>query len=212
MYIHEDIAGAVERRVADMAKSGKDVADAGKKYWRKEHRLLPESECPEVGTIPRGARLSMCCQYGSGRCICKGRGHVIRLCARNLARAVVSRAPKKSKLRTFHKTANVVFNIGDMWLHVGLQYFKPQRPAFIALKLLDRQVWGCRVVKPLYHEAGDPQCETVHDSLDKLDLSGPLSLSMFKFVCFDKQIPDWRPDRLLTRSPMSLHAEVGEEV
>ena len=99
---------------------------------------------------------------------------------------------------------------GTKWWHVGIHYFRPRRPTFIEVELLPIEVWGHKVVKPLYDSSGLAMCRTVHEAMLSLDFDQTYEVDLYRFVAFDKRLPGWKPDRLLTIAPMSEHISIPQ--
>ncbi len=95
--------------------------------------------------------------------------------------------------------------LGPKVWSVGLQSFRPRRPTFLEVKLLPHLVWERQVVLPVYDRNDDAVVRTVHEGLAELDLEIPCSVKLFRYVSFDRRLPGWKPDRLLTIEPVSKH-------
>ena len=90
---------------------------------------------------------------------------------------------------------------------MGVHYFRPRRPTFIVLDLLPERVWQHQVVRPRYDAHGDVICRTVYQALLQLDFNKEHEVEVFRLIVFDRQLPNWRPDRLLTISPLCEHMD-----
>ncbi len=215
VFVHRDACSFVKQKAAQMAKKSGSAVDACQRLWNQEHCLITDAEAPAQDSVPASAKLSHCCRCGGGRCICKGKGLICRLAAENLGKAICKRSPKNSKFRKMLKAGWVVVSIAHRWYHVGLQYWRPQRPTLLTMELLEGEVWGCRVLRPLYKPHGSRKLAvpiTALKSFWDLDLTSTLEVSFWKLVVFDRSLPNWRPDRLLLIKPLGEFLDNAEPV
>ena len=96
----------------------------------------------------------------------------------------------------------IVLQVGEKWYHLGLQYFRPRRPTLLELMKFPHRVWGCDVVKPKYQSNSDCTLKSSSEAMLDAPLQMALFVSLFKLVPFDRSIPNWTPDRLLTIKPL----------
>ncbi len=83
------------------------------------------------------------------------------------------------------------------------------------MELLEGEVWGCRVLRPLYKPHGSRKLAvpiTALKSFWDLDLTSTLEVSFWKLVVFDRSLPNWRPDRLLLIKPLGEFLDNAEPV
>ena len=52
----------------------------------------------------------------------------------------------------------------------------------------------------------------MHEGLLELNLAEEASVDLWRFVTFDRRLPGWKPDRLLTIAPLSDHLEIAQEI
>ena len=126
--------------------------------------------------------------HGKGLCLCKGRGLLAKLMAETVARMVCKQAPKDSELRRLLVGNYIVYQFGSSYFHCAMHDFRPKRPTFLVMDLLDGLVWGHQVVKPRYDSKGDAICNTVHEAILGPDLSQPITLNLHRLVTFDGAI------------------------
>ena len=217
LNIHDDIVDVVQKKVAAMAKFREKggIFQRCQDLWTHEHRLLTDAEAVQVGTIPAACKPTHCFLHGRGMCICRGRGYIASLAANNLGREVGRRAPNKSKLRGLIRCCYVCFRIADRWYHVGYHKFNPRRATLLQVIPRPERVWDHVVVDPIYVEKDGvvmPKVLTVHQALCELDLEHPLEVSLHRLVAFNRELPAWRPDRLLTIAPLHLSVDVPESI
>ena len=208
VYIHRDVCNFVQQRAARMVKESKDTVKSCEKLWDDSHKLITIEDSPAQDAIPETAKATYCSKFGGGKCRCKGRGLIEKLAAAGLGREICKRSPKGSKLRSLIKAGWIVINIATRWFHIGLQYWRPQRPTVLELTLLPDSVWGHRVVLPLYKgPKRDATPRTAFEVFEDVDLADPLDVHLYKLVAFNRRLPSWRPDRLLTIAPLEHSLE-----
>ena len=203
IYIHDDVAKFVEARCSNMVKKSPNAVKAAERLWTNDHTLLSAEKAPDIGEIPSWAKPSFCEMHGGGRCLCKGKGLIVQLAARNLAAQLCKRAPRASSLRKLLMGAWIVMRINTVWVSVGLTYFRPRRPTLIEVDLLPHLVWGHRVVKPRYCDDKSPKTTRLIDVLWDMALDDSLEFELCRLVTFKRMLPDWAPDRLLTIQSLS---------
>ena len=92
-----------------------------------------------------------------------------------------------------------------------MHQFRPKRPTFLEVKELGERVWNHKVVLPLYDSQGDVIAKTVHEGPLELDLNQSYPVDLYRLVSFDRQLPGWKPDRLLTIAPLSEHIQIDQK-
>ena len=120
-------------------------------------------------------------------------------------------AVKGSQYKSFLQRAFVALHFGgiaDAWFVVGMQYLKPKRSTFLQVELLPEKVWQHDVVKPLYRENGKPMTKAQIEVFLEIEHAGhldrPLNFKLYRFVSFNCELPNWRPDRRLARAPLEI--------
>ena len=208
VYVQRNACSFVAQRAAIMAKGSKGALQATDKLWQTEHQLITVEGSPEQKDIPTSAKATFCSKFGGGKCVCKGPGLTARLAASALAASLCKRSPKDSKLRALLRSAWVVIRVGSGWYHIGMQYWRPRRCTLMELELVEERVWGHQVVRPLY-EGTEMLASTTTAAkvFRRIDTEHPLDVQLYKLISFDRSLPNWRPDRLLTIQRLEDYCE-----
>ena len=209
VYVHTDISAQVTKQVAALSKARtKSLQKDCEHLWQQDHGVITVESAGPPRTIPKASKQPLCFSSGMGKCICKGHGFLLNLAAKNLAKEVCSRAPKNTKMRVLLKSSWIVFRVGEHWWHCGLMYFNPRRPTFLQVKPRPGQVWGHTVIDPIYDSNQLAVTHTVLEAMSCLDLRTPQDLQLYRLIAFNRDLPGWKPDRLLTVAP--VHDQIEE--
>ena len=183
-------------------RNTKNVAETLQARWEEEHTTMTEQEAPELDEVPASYRPAEC--WKRNRCVCCGHGEILALCAKRFADVLVPLCPKGSSLRKLLQSSYLLVQISGHChlLHIALCYLNPRRPVFI--KMDDNgNFWGYRAVKPKIRGNGDLILLSDLDAAEEMDLSGPLSFTLLRFVEVDRMFDNWGPAERLIVAPVS---------
>ena len=174
--------------------------------WKFHHGFEDEEDLEDLPEVHPSFKPTMCFTMGFGRCLCTGPGKVLGLARSQFAKSICKLFPKKSVHRHWLTQGWLLVEVGNKYYHVSLCYLKPQRPTYTRMHVPDTTFWQRRHAIPLF--IGEkPDTILDLDLIEELDLDGPMTLRLHKFVVFDKSYTDWTPIARLTFEKLSEHME-----
>ena len=178
------------------------------KLWSDNARLKLESEMPHLPAVHKSFLPTVCFQYGYGTCLCSGRGLVLNLARKALARTICSLggSDKQSDARRFLTAGWLLVRLSCLpltLLHVAICYLRPRRPTFIKGVTHPELFHGYHCFKP---SVSDDRWEAIIDIalLKTLNLDDASTMEVFKFVVLDQSMGcmemdgGWTPSGRLT--------------
>ena len=157
--------------------------------WFKEHTVSLHYQLPTLEPVPEWYKITSPC-FQQGRCVCTGDWLGLYVFKRLFASPLCRLCPKDSNERKAIRAGSVVVNFSNnTWWHVAVHCFRPQRPTWFRMNLMDQTLWGRPRVKPVLK---DGSLDTLVDMelVDELPIRGVLILTMFNFIVLDVVIEE----------------------
>lgn len=79
----------IVNRVAEISKKREKLAEQCAEHWSIEHAMTLPEKLPKLSATHPGFRPTQRFLYGCGRCICSGRGSLVRLATTRLVAHLV---------------------------------------------------------------------------------------------------------------------------